>query len=285
MNLTKRQMFKELHQRKPRIKWYNYLLGGGIIFLLINIISIPVFFIPDKGDKLISFIKINLPFLSLVVSIFIVIIYYHRENFINYINYSGKIHLDRILKGFVIWFALLTLTLGLTLLSKDARSTLVFTNNLRLTIIFLLTSLFLTFIQVLAEELLFRSYLINFLKSICNHPIFIIIISAIIFSLPHMLNPEVTSDKFFFFLNYLLMGGFLTYLTLKNRGIEFPLGIHFANNFFTVNILNYPNSPLPSNPIFLDTAKINPRFSLLLLTIYITITILFLKRKKWLLKI
>lgn len=265
-----------------RDKWYNYLIGGVLIILLYILFSIILSPIQQQllnGNIKSNFIGIHISFAVLILIITAVHSYYNRIPLVKLFNWSSKINIGSIIWGFLIWFSLLLINLFFIVYNGEEK--LQYTTNITETIHFLILSIFLTPIQITAEELLFRGYIISFLKRIKENNLFIIGVSSMIFASLHLFNPEVESKKLAFLFVYLLMSLFLTILTVYFKGLEYSLGIHFANNFFTINFLNYPNSPLPSNPLFLSLSKINPVESLisLLAIIAITSAIIILKEK------
>lgn len=256
-----------------RNKWYNFLIGGVFIILLYILLSLilsPIQQTLLRGDVKSRFIGIHLSFVILIFTTTLIHVYYNKVSIIKLFNWNSKLNIKSIILGFSIWFSLLLINLYFVVNYSEEK--LQYTTSLAQTIQFLLLSLFLTPIQITAEELLFRGYLISFLKKIKESKLFVIAISSIIFAVLHLFNPEVESNKIVFLLIYLLMSAFLTVLTVYFKGLEYSLGIHFANNFFTINFLNYPNSPLPSKPLFLSLSKINPIESLISLVIIISIT-------------
>lgn len=266
-----------------RDKWHNFLIGGGLIILLyisISILLSPVIQSIHSSNRLLNFANIHLLFAILLILALFITSRYNRINPKFLINWEGKIKYKSILWGFLTWFSLLALALSFHL--TQGGQGLIRTTNIPLTIKFFFLSSILTPIQIMAEEFLFRGYLIKFLQKIKNKKIFIIAISSIVFALMHLNNPEVEQDKkLLFILAYLTLSIYLTVLTVQFKGMEYSIGIHFANNFFAINFLNYPNSPLPSMPLFLDTEKIDPVKTIItsIILISITTTIIHIREK------
>lgn len=263
-----------------RNRWFNYLIGGALGLLLYISLSFAIWPIIKqflyKDNSLLYFIGINLSFSSIIISLILILKFYHQSSLKILINNTGTIQYKRITVGFIIWFSLQFFTLIFTLIFN--RESLTFNFNPQNFVMFLILSLILTPIQIASEEFLFRGYLINFLKTIKKGTLFPLIVSGILFALPHLNNPEVKNDKIVFFLIYLSMALVFSYLTIKYNGLEYSLGVHFANNFFAINLVNYPDSPLPSSPIFLMNINVDPIPTLIQSLIFGILLIIIIKK-------
>jgi len=152
--------------------------------------------------------------------------------------------------------------------------------------LFLLPACFFIPIQVYAEEMLFRAYLWNWaavLETAFMHSLrkgwnrnslrntwLPAVISGLLFAAAHAANPEIAQadalNRILLLLHFFLFGLFLMLVTILDGGIEAAVGIHLANNMFTLVILNYKGSALPTPSLFL-TESVNPAGSLLFLCI------------------
>lgn len=255
-----------------RVRWYNYLLGlvfilGGYI-LSVTLLS-PFISKLLNFNRTSSFIGINLSFVILFTFSLLITKIYNKVPISSVINIRGRINFKRLGFGIVLWSILLSLSLLFTILFN--KESLIFSRDYKKFLLFILLSLGLTPFQIMAEEYIFRGYLIRLLQGINRNPIFITLISSLIFAILHMANPEVKEDKLLFLLVYLIMAIFLTVITLIKGGMEYAVGIHFANNYFAINFLNYPDSPLPSYPLFYSLEDVAPLESLITLVILISI--------------
>ncbi len=84
----------------------------------------------------------------------------------------------------------------------------------------------LIFKLALFEELIFRGFLLQYLSEKYNTPL-LVFISSLIFSISHILNPEIS---FLASLNIFLAGSFLAILYLKTQNIIFTTVFHFLWN-------------------------------------------------------
>lgn len=264
-----------------RNRWFNYLIGGALGLLLTLLLTQAIWPLVSqliyKNDDILYFIGINLTFFPIIISIILILRFYHRSNLTYLINPTGKINYKRIIMGFTIWFILQTISFIFSLIFNI--DTYTFNFSLKKFSIFLLLSLILTPIQISSEEFLFRGYLINGLNTLkLKGILFPLITSALLFALPHMGNPEVQNNKLLFFFIYLSMALLFSYITLKYKGLEYSLGVHYANNFFAINLVNYPKSPLPSSPLFIMNSDVEPVASLLQTIIFGAILITIIKK-------
>lgn len=88
------------------------------------------------------------------------------------------------------------------------------------------------------EELLMRGYLLNNLMQSVNKYLSLLIVS-ILFSIGHVLNPNFTLIGL---LNIILAGLYLGIYYIYRQNLWFPIGIHFAWNWFQGGVFGSPVS-------------------------------------------
>lgn len=118
---------------------------------------------------------------------------------------------------------------------------------------FIVAALIITPIQTTSEELLFRILPVRFIQGSSLKPSALVsLVSAALFTLPHLSNQEVTqgSNRTIVLLYYAIFAATITYLSLRNGGFEVAVGVHAANNLFVAIFANYSNSSLPSHSLF-----------------------------------
>ena len=118
----------------------------------------------------------------------------------------------------------------------------------------LLVACFLLPLQVMFEELLFRSYLLQFLGLKIKDFWSLIITTGIIFTIPHLANPEAQAFGVWIILaGYLVPGLFFAGITLIDNRLELSLAAHLANNFFVVVFVSHEASILFGEPLITIT--------------------------------
>jgi membrane protease YdiL (CAAX protease family) len=80
----------------------------------------------------------------------------------------------------------------------------------------------------LGEEMLFRGWLLRELSGLTRNPWALIVINGIVFAAAHL---QFGADTF---LERAILGGALTYMTLRVGGVELSTGAHLANNLMIV---------------------------------------------------
>jgi membrane protease YdiL (CAAX protease family) len=102
-------------------------------------------------------------------------------------------------------------------------------------------------IQTTAEELFFRGWIQRWLDNGKKKQWSISILSGVIFSLPHLANPEVAGNELFFpIISYGATGFMLAWVTYRDQSLELAIGAHFANNLLAVLLVSSQDSALPS---------------------------------------
>ena len=98
--------------------------------------------------------------------------------------------------------------------------------------LFVPLALIFTAIQTTTEELFFRGYIVQGVSLVWKNRIFLALVPAVIFTLPHLLNPEAIAGGWLtVFFNYFLVPGLVwTVVSLIDGTNELAIGVHFANN-------------------------------------------------------
>jgi len=158
-----------------------------------------------------------------------------------------KFSFKRFFAGFFLMAGILSvLTVGRMLLNPG---TFVFTFDLT-RFYECLMSLVLIVLAALAEELMFRAFIANF-KGMENPPVVkTVLISALLFSIAHFQNPEVVANAVPSMLFYFVFGAVLMLFYLRDRSIEFPLGLHIGNNIVAAWFFTYPTAAVQTNALF-----------------------------------
>lgn len=134
---------------------------------------------------------------------------------------------------------------------------------------FVIPVLILSPMQVLSEEIFFRSLPArivyhNELPRKISSFIPLSVVSGLIFLIPHLNNPEVikSNDGKIAVIYYFLWGFLAMALALYTDGFEMPIAMHLSNNIYDALIVNYTNSALPTKAIFINKGETNSLFLL-----------------------
>jgi uncharacterized protein len=89
----------------------------------------------------------------------------------------------------------------------------------------------------------------------------------VVFTLPHLLNPEVEKHGMLIMAaNYFAIGLLLATVTLRDGRLELAIGVHAVNNVFLALIANYEGSALATESVF-TARELDPVYSLVTLII------------------
>jgi uncharacterized protein len=265
------------------------------------------------------FVLIVLIGVSYVISFFLFYIclrFLHRKRLISVINTVSGLRWKMLLKGLVLWIAVLAI-FNLPDLIFNSQN---YQKNFDLNSFAILVVLCLLVFPMQAsfEEILFRGYLMqgvsllpnalskrfgnlaerlsslsslfNFLSRIFSSlakPWFPILITAIIFGSVHVLNGTNLYMDLSIVASTFIMGLMLGVIAIGDNGIETAMGIHIANNLYISLFFNSADSGLGELPS-LVTAPASDPFSgipFMILAVVIVLTILFWNRKDDLVKI
>ncbi len=256
---------------------YFYLFIGTIIasipmiyILITNRDSIfdpimqtdPVGFFAKYIGPIPNFIFTNLTIISMLIGAVIAIKFIHNRPFGTVFNYTGKIKWSNFWIGFGVFGIILFAGTAVDyIFNSDA-----YTISFEPTKFFVLLPLILimTPIQATTEEIVFRGYIIQSLGLKVKNGIVLSVISGVLFTLPHLSNPEIyAANELGLFsticmaLNYYVFGMMMAMLTIRTNSLEAAAGVHVVNNLFSFIVVSYPDSVLPTNSIFF-TSELNP---------------------------
>jgi len=252
---------------------YFYFFIGGIIasipmiYILITnhdaikdpiLITDTIGFIGKYISPLPNYIFTNFSIYCMLLGVFIAIKFIHYRPFITLITTKKKIQLSRFFIGFIVYGVLVLLgTLVDYFISPETYSITFDASKfwIALPIILIMTP-----IQTITEELVFRGYVIQSFSLKIKNAVILSLISGFLFTLPHLMNPEVfASNKIgvlstiCMILNYFVVGAVFALVTIKSNSLELAMGAHAVNNLVCFIIIGYPDSALPTNTVFLTT--------------------------------
>jgi len=147
----------------------------------------------------------------------------------------------------------------------------------------LLVSLVMLPIQTTCEELLFRSYLLKGLKLRIKRTGTAILLSALMFGLMHIGNPEIQELGYHMLVYYILSGLFLALITTVDDGLELAIGYHTANNLIAAIFVTTDWQVFRTDALFLNHEEPGDGWSSLifLLILLPSLFLLFKRMYRW----
>ena len=246
-----------------RNEWYRYLITIFIVFMFWQVIGgIPYVILYAFGktsEQLPAYLALNFTFIAMLVGLWISMRGVHQRSLLSLISPSSRIQWSRIILAAAIWLGITTFITMIDAWMHPGSYQLTFQWGKWLP--FSLLALVFTSIQTSAEEILFRGYFLQGMARITRNGTILCVLSGVIFAVPHFLNPEMEIDFLLLALFYFSFGVFLGWITLRSQSLELALGVHAANNLFSVIIANYEGSALPSPSMF-TAFSLDPLFSL-----------------------
>ncbi len=206
------------------------------------------------------YLVLSASFIIFFLGIWLTVVLVHGRSLRTLVTGAPRVNWRRIWLGGGIWVLLAVAASLVEYLVWPETFTLRF--DWRVFLPFLLLAIFLTPIQTTSEELLFRGYLVQGGSLISRNAIFLSLWSGILFTIPHLANPEVAANLVLVSLTYFVLGAFLAWISIKDGTLELALGIHAGNNLFAALAVTFPDSALPTPAIFYTT-HFDPLFSLL----------------------
>ncbi|MBI4672464.1 MAG: CPBP family intramembrane metalloprotease [Chloroflexi bacterium] len=245
----------------PFLFWAGYLTTGDVREAFLAMTDL------KRGDAFWNYIGVNVTFLCVWLGLWLTVRFIHKRALLTLVTPAPKINWARLAQGFGAWFVLVAIFQILEFVIYPARAQ--FTFDAARWLFFLPFILILTPMQTGAEELLFRGYWLQGIGRLTQNRIALVLVSGILFGLPHMLNPEVLNNSdsaLLLFLNYAFIGAAFAFYTLKDNRLELALGAHTANNLFAALFVNYADSPL-TTPAFFTNSTLDAMFGLVTLII------------------
>jgi membrane protease YdiL (CAAX protease family) len=196
----------------------------------------------------------------------------HGKNFIRLITPFSSVRWQRVFFGLVVWAFLIILAEAVTYYMNPSAYT--FSFSFYRFIPLLLIALFLLPVQTSFEEIFFRGYIMQGLGFWSNSKLVAILISSVLFSLMHGMNPEVSEFGFWTMMFYYISAGlFLALITVMDDGLELALGVHAATNMLGATLVTYSGSVLQTDALF-EAKEIKPW--LMILFFYISAVVFYL---------
>ena len=277
MNFLERASDGQNQLWKYPVVCFGGFLGGQLLG------SIPLVILSSMAFGISKNLFLFLVMFSFVVSLLITIYLIkilHRRTFSETVNGTRKIRTGRLISGALTWTIIITVYLIIDYNLNPENYVLQFNwgNFFILTVL----ALCLIPIQTTSEELLFRGYLAQGIAAWTKNRYLSILIPGLLFGLMHIANPEVAEFGFWLSMpQYIFFGLLFGLISVLDDGIELAMGMHAANNIFTLIFTTHAASALQTDAMF-EVQTINPAKELVALLIAgLIVLTYFAFRYKW----
>ena len=250
--------------RLGRNDGWRYALGVfTITFFWLVPGYVPYFLLVGAGVEtgpLLDFVAINFSIFMMLAGLVVTVTLIHRRPLRSLVTPDARVDWWRAGRGALVWAGVAVAIVGIEHLLFPARYYLSLDPERFLP--FLAAVLVLTPIQCATEELVFRGYAMQGLGLVTRRPALIAAASSLIFTVPHLMNPEVGQHgALIMAANYFTIGLLLATVTLRDGRLELAIGLHAVNNVLLALVANYEGSALMTESIF--TARdLDPVYSL-----------------------
>lgn len=246
--------------------WWRYALGALIIAgSWLGLGLLPYLLLSAAGitGPRVDFVAVNLSIFAMLAGLAVTMKWLHRRPLLSLVTPSERIDWRRMRRGALLWLAIAAVLSLAEFLLFGERFYLSF--NAARFFPFLLLVLLLTPLQAATEELVFRGYVMQGLGQLSRRPALVAILSSVVFTMPHLLNPEVLQHGVVLMAaNYFAIGMLLATVALRDGRLELAIGIHVVNNVFLALVANYEESALMTESIF-TARELDPYYSLIAL--------------------
>ena len=251
-----------------RNDWWHYALGALIIVCFWLVLGyVPYVLLTGAGvsDRLLEYLAVNFSIVMMLAGLVLTVKLVHRRPLITLVTPEARVSWWRVARGALAWAVIAAAIVAVEHALYPDRYYLTF--NAAPFLEFLVLALVLTPIQAGTEELVFRAYAVQGLALLTRRPALLAVASSLIFTVPHLLNPEVYQYGLFIMAaNYFVIGMLLATVTLRDGRLELAVGLHTANNVFLALVANYEGSALATESIF-TARELDPVYTLISLII------------------
>jgi membrane protease YdiL (CAAX protease family) len=249
--------------QQGRNAWWRYVLGAfTIAFFWLVLGYVPYLLLVGAGvsDQLIEYLAVNFSIFMMLAGLVLTVKLIHRRPLLSLATPEARVDWRRMARGALMWAVIAAVIVVIEHLLYPGRYYLSFDPGRFF--VFLVMVLVLTPIQTTAEELVFRGYAMQGIGLLTRRPALIAVASSLVFTVPHLLNPEVHEHGVLIMAaNYFVIGMLLATVTLRDGRLELAIGVHAVNNVFLALIANYEGSALTTESIF-TARELDPVYSL-----------------------
>jgi membrane protease YdiL (CAAX protease family) len=222
-------------------------MGLGLVVTLLLARLSPGALDPS-GTSLGSYLVVNASLLTLLAGVVVAVRLVHRRPVGSLITPTGRVDARRLLRSVVVFGVLMAASHAIWAVSHPSNYEL--TLDLDRWLLLLPVIVTVTSLQVFAEELFFRGYVLQALGLATRRRWLLVTISAVEFAIPHVFNVALGGHWVTGSLYYLTMGAFFALVTLRDGRLELAIGAHAANNLFVALLVNAPHSAMPTQAIW-----------------------------------
>ncbi len=202
-----------------------------------------------------NYIFTNFTIYLMLAGLIIATKFIHYRTFTSLITTKRKMQMSRFWVGFLVYGGLIAVGSVIDyFLSPETYSFSFDASKFWIALPFILI---MTPIQAATEEFVFRGYVIQSFGLKIKNGMLLSVISGFMFTLPHLMNPEVTASSkegiistLCMILNYFFIGMIFAMVTIKTNSLEAAIGAHAVNNLIGFLIVSYPDNVLATNTVF-----------------------------------
>lgn len=195
------------------------------------------------------FIWMLLPFTLVFFTLLICLTKIHRLPLLAVFTSRKTFDWKRFFIAFTWWSFMVVAFTGIELLLHK-NFQLVF-NAQKFFTLFLLSIILLP-LQTSSEELIFRGYILQGIKSRTGSILTSILVSGFMFGMMHISNPEIAKIGYHILIYYIIVGVVLGAIVYYDSGLELSLGFHAANNLITVLLITADWQAFQTDAIIVD---------------------------------
>ncbi len=282
-------------------KWWIYILTIFIVFIFIQIGSIPLFYTAylhatDIHELMLATqtnfmnlgINANLflfwmifPFFVGLIALFFCVKWLHHRTITSVITARKSIDWKRVFFGFFLWGTIAVATTLVQINTYPENYEWNFKLIPFLTLV--LISLFFIPFQTTLEELLFRGYLMQGIGLLFKNTWMPLIITSVGFGLLHGANPEVAKLGNIILIYYIGTGFLFGITTLMDEGTELSIGMHAANNIVATTLVTTDWMVFQTDALYRDISEPKITYEALfpVLVLYPILLLIFAKKYQW----
>lgn len=246
-------------------RWWRWLVTIIVTFLVLFVAQVPLIVfaaaesrrlgispdalinqLPADVDRNIFLALFLIPFAAAFFALTLLIRWVHKKPLRAVMTGRQRFGWGRAIFAFLIWIGIAA---GLVLfLLPEGSYTYQF--DLQKFLPLLAISLLLFPLQIAAEELFFRGYLMQGFTLLAKNKLVPLVIVSALFFAAHISNPEFATGNPAFILDYAMITLFLGLATVLDDGLEVPCGIHAANNISIATIFNTTDGTFQTDALF-----------------------------------